>query len=50
MKWRVQVYEGARPFRAWLVFTADLERATQEAERAVARDWPLKEFSLEPAH
>jgi hypothetical protein len=49
MKWRVQVYERSRPFRAWLIHNCDLEQAKQEAERAVARDWPLKEFSLAPA-
>jgi hypothetical protein len=49
MKWRVQVYERSRPFRAWLIHGCGLEQAKQEAERAVARDWPLKEFSIAPA-
>jgi hypothetical protein len=50
MKWRVQVYEGARPVKAWTLRDLDLEQAKQEAERAVARDYPAKEFSVEAAY
>lgn len=44
----VQVYECGRAVRAWTIYANDLEGAKNQAERAVARDWPTKEFSVTP--
>lgn len=44
----VRVYDGPRPIRAWTIYARDLEEAKAEAERAVALDWPMKEFSVTP--
>lgn len=44
----IQVYAAGRAFRAWTVYCRDLEAAKNEAELAVARDWPTREFSVIP--
>lgn len=44
----IQVRDNGRPFRGWTVYTRTLEEAKNEAERAVNRDWPMKEFTITP--
>jgi hypothetical protein len=46
--WRVQVLAGARVVKAWRLRDLTLEEAKNEAERAIARDWPLAEWTLSP--